>query len=126
MKEGRAGNCPAFLVRAPNDPLRTLLDARQRSAMIDFAGYSFQDHKACIICSHVTDGYPVLAVAYDADGDLHFTCGSHDHTPDDWSLLGLSHVLEQARAMRDVPPIPGGHCAERLSAGSNWLVAAME
>jgi hypothetical protein len=40
--------------------------------MIDLAGYSFDDHKACIVYRHVLDGLPVLGFAHDGEGDLPF------------------------------------------------------
>lgn len=93
--------------------------------MIDLAGYTYDDHKACIVCRHVIDGLPVLGFAHDEDGDLHFTCGSHRHLEDDWQAVGLSHLLENVRSMNGVPVVHVGYCAERTSAGGAWSVEAL-
>jgi len=94
--------------------------------MIDLAGYTYDEHKACFICRHITDGYPVLAFAHDEDGDLHFTCGGQEHEEIDWLIIGLSHLLEQVRSM-DLPPvIDAGFCAERDSPGATWSVEPIE
>jgi len=90
--------------------------------MIDLAGYSYDDHKACIICRHVADGYPVLGFGHDEDGDLHFTCGGDGHEESDWQVVGLSHLLEQVRSMTEMPIVHAGFCAERKSPSSTWLV----
>lgn len=89
--------------------------------MIDLAGYSYDDHKACIICRHVAEGYPVLAFAHDEDGDLHFTCGGSEHVESDWQVVGLSHLLEHVRSMKNLPVVDAGFCAERMS-DQSWTV----
>lgn len=90
--------------------------------MINLGGYAFDDHKACIICRHIADGYPVLAYAHDEDGDQHFTCGGQRHGEDDWQVVELTHLLEQVRSMPDLPVVHAGFCAERINTQAPWSV----
>ena len=92
--------------------------------MIAFAGYNFDDHKAAIACRHVCDGLPVLLYVHDDEGDIHFMCGAADHLDDDLVVVGLSHLMEQVRAMSDIPTVDPGFLAERDFPGADWSVAA--
>lgn len=90
--------------------------------MIDLAGYSFDDHKASIICRHIADGHPALGFAHDEDGDLHFTCGDFEHEASDWHVIGLSHLLEQVLAMKGLPVVHPGFCVERTNVSAEWIL----
>jgi len=90
--------------------------------MIDFAGYSFDDHKAAIVCQHVCEGAPVLLFVHDDDGAVHFMCGASGHDDEDLSVIGLSHLLEQIRSMPNAPIVDPGFLAERVYPGAPWTV----
>lgn len=91
--------------------------------MIDFAGYSFAEHKAAIACSHVLSGAPVLVFVHDEDGDIQFMCGESGHSIDDAKVVGISHLLEHIRSMPDIPVVDPGHAAERSEPGAPWSVS---
>jgi hypothetical protein len=93
--------------------------------MIELAGYTFDDHKACIVCRHVCEAFPVLAFAHDRDGDIHFTCGAVGHEADDWNVIGLSHLLDQVRSMGNMPLVEAGFEATRSHPGAGWELAPL-
>ncbi len=90
--------------------------------MINLGGYSYDDHKGCLTCQHVLDGLPILAVAHDEDGDLHFTCGADGHSEDDWHAVGLSHLAGGLGDTHAFPLLPLGKVASRSSDDGAWLV----
>ena len=91
--------------------------------MIDFAGYSYAEHKASIACSHVLSGAPVLIFVHDEDGDLHFMCGENGHGVDDLHVVGLVHLSEQIRSIADIPVVKSGQAAERSEPGLPWTIS---
>ncbi|MFL6793955.1 MAG: hypothetical protein ACJ8D6_02745 [Sphingomicrobium sp.] len=91
--------------------------------MIDFAGYSYAEHKATIACSHVLSGAPVLVFVHDEEGDIHFMCGESGHGADGCRLVGLTHLLEHIRSMPDIPVVEPGYAAERREPGAPWSVS---
>lgn len=93
--------------------------------MIDLAGYSFTPDKACIVCGHVMDGAPVLAVAHDDEGDLQFACGEEAHIAADWHLVGLEHIDLQTLGLRDMPTVDAGFAALRRDPGSPWEIVSV-
>jgi hypothetical protein len=66
--------------------------------MITFGGYSYDEHKASLVCGHALSGESILSVFHDEDGDLHFSCGSDGHSVDDWQAVGLSHLASRLGA----------------------------
>ncbi len=90
--------------------------------MIDFAGYSFAPDKACIVCGHVIDGMPILAVAHDDDGDLQFACGEEAHDTKDWHLIGLEHIDFDDLGPGEMPTVDAGFAALRDGPGSTWEI----
>ena len=91
--------------------------------MIDFAGYSYAEHKAAIACSHVLSGAPVLVFVHDEDGDIQFMCGESGHGVDDAQVVGLTHLLEHIRSMPDIPVVEPGYAAERSAPGAPWSIS---
>lgn len=94
--------------------------------MIDLAGYSFPPHKACIVCRHIMDGSPILAVAHDEDGDLQFTCGEDAHVADDWHAIGLEHLDCGEEGLANLPAVHPGYAALRNDVQSQWQVVPIE
>jgi hypothetical protein len=90
--------------------------------VIDFAGYSYAENKATIVCSHVLDGTPVLVFVHDSDGDIQFMCGVSGHGVDDAFVVELSHLLEHIRSMSDIPVVEPGFMAERSEPGAPWSI----
>lgn len=90
--------------------------------MIDFAGYSYAEHKASIVCSHVVSGAAVLLFVHDEDGDIQFMCGQPAHGVDDAQLVGLTHLVEHIGSMPDIPVVEPGYAAERTAAGAPWSI----
>jgi hypothetical protein len=90
--------------------------------MIDLAGYSFDSNKACIVCGHVIDGTPVLAVAHDDDGDLQFACGHKAHTAADWHLVGLEHLDLNELGLGGILTLDPGFAALRDDTDAAWQV----
>jgi hypothetical protein len=93
--------------------------------MIDLAGYSLTPDKACIVCGHVMDGAPVLAVAHDDDGDLQFACGEEAHTTADWHVVGLEHIDLRQLGLGDMPIVDAGFAALREDLGSTWEIVSV-
>jgi hypothetical protein len=94
--------------------------------MIDFGGYTYDDHKAALACQHVQEGSPVLLFVHDEDGDIHFMCGASGHNEDDLVVIDLSHMLEQMRSMSPMPIVDPGFLAERGYPGARWTVTATQ
>jgi hypothetical protein len=94
--------------------------------VIEFAGYIFDDHKASLVCNHVTDGHPVLLFVHDSDGDIQFMCGAGGHEADDAKVVGISHLLEHIRSISDMPTVDPGFLAERTAPGEDWDVQPIE
>jgi hypothetical protein len=90
--------------------------------MINLGGYSYDDHKGCLTCQHVLDGSPILAVAHDKDGDLHFGCGAEGHSEDDWHVVGLSHLAGRLGDTDAFPLLPPERVASRSSDRDAWQV----
>lgn len=94
--------------------------------MIDLAGYSFQNNKASIVCTHVWNGQPVLLYLHDSDGDIQFFCGEDNHFTTAALVLGLAELEEQLRSMLDLPAVDAGQCAERSHVGGPWKIQSMD
>ena len=90
--------------------------------MIDIAGYTFDDHQTTFVCTHVFDGMPVLAFCHDSEGDVQFLCGADGHGADECVLVGLVHMLEQIRAIREIPVVHPGKLATRDYPGGPWSI----
>lgn len=90
--------------------------------MITFGGYSYEEHKASLVCRHVLGGEGILSVFHDEDGDLHFSCGNDGHSVDDWKVVGLSHVAIRLGALEAFPPLPPETIACRASQDDRWQV----
>jgi hypothetical protein len=93
--------------------------------VIDFAGYSYPEHKATIVCSHILSGAPVLVFVHDEDGDIQFMCGESGHGVDDAQVVGLTHLLEHIRSMSDIPVVEPGYTAERSGPGAPWSISPL-
>lgn len=59
--------------------------------MVALAGNGLIDEKSCIIGRYVLDGSPILALAYDVEGDLYFGFAALDHIEDARHLIALKH-----------------------------------
>ncbi|MBA3526132.1 MAG: hypothetical protein M3438_04875 [Pseudomonadota bacterium] len=94
--------------------------------VVEFAGYTFDDHKASFVCKHVLDGNPILLFIHEIDGDIHFMCGAAGHTMEDIALVGISHLLEHLRSIAELPIVDPGFLAERPEPGGDWEVQAIE
>jgi hypothetical protein len=90
--------------------------------VIDFAGYSYPENRATIVCSHVLDGAPVLVFVHDEDEDIQLMCGESGHGVDDACVVELSHLLEHIRSMPDIPVVEPGFMAERSEPGAPWSI----
>ena len=90
--------------------------------MIDLAGSTFPDNRACIVCTHVWNGHPVLLFAHDIDGDIQFYCGEYSHVMTDALVLGLEEISGHLLTMQDIPTVRPGFCAERAEVGGQWSI----
>lgn len=82
----------------------------------------FPDNFACIVCTHVWDGHPVLVFAHDIDGDIQFYCGEYSHHMTDALVLGLEEISSHLRTMQDIPTVGPGFWAERSEVGGQWSI----
>src|SRR4051794_3066519 len=73
------------------------------AVVIEFAGYTFEEQNASIVCQHVLDGHPVLLFVHEADGDVQFMCGAAAHETDDARLVGIVELLEHLRSIANMP-----------------------
>lgn len=90
--------------------------------MIELAGYSFQNSKASIVCTHVWNGHPVLLYAHDSDGDIQFYCGKDTHAMSNALVLRLAEMDDRLQSMADMPSVEPGRCAERSHLGGPWTI----
>ncbi|SPU52281.1 Uncharacterised protein [Brevundimonas vesicularis] len=90
--------------------------------MLNLMGHEFADDQAAIVCTHVTDGQPVVEVAHDLDRVVQVLCARFDHGAQDALVVHLHHLMPVLEAL-GLPTIDPGHLAQ-LSEGG-WIVEAM-
>jgi hypothetical protein len=85
--------------------------------MLKLMGHEFADDQVAIVCTHVTDGQPVVEVAV-----VQVLCARFDHGAEDAQVVHLHHLMPVLEPL-GLPAIEPGHLAQ-LSEGG-WIVKAM-
>jgi hypothetical protein len=98
---------------------------RYDDGVITLAGHSYARNTACIACSHVLDGAPILVVVLDQDGELQFLCGS-DHRTSDARVVALDEVVGVDLGLDDLPELVTGTQATRPRVATAWEIAPLE
>ena len=91
---------------------------------IDWAGFHFDNNKACIVCSHALEGRSISFVAHHSDGDLQFLCDKDTHSAEEALAVGLEHILELHPELKTISFLPFGHMAARSN--GTWMVSSLE
>jgi hypothetical protein len=91
---------------------------------LDWGGFRFDAHKACVVCTHILEGRPVVFVAHHADGDLQFLCDKQDHTEAEAAAVGLAHVLELHPSLKSIGYLPAGSMA--ALADGQWTICDIQ
>lgn len=74
------------------------------------------------VCSHIFHGTrPVLLVVHD-DGNLQFLCGDYHDEDEDWSLIGVNHLIDRDSTLGEMRVPEAGFQAERATVGASWSV----
>ena len=66
------------------------------------------------------DGYPILEVYHDEDGDWQFLCGTTTEV-DDLKLVCLGCMVERDARLLQLADLPSGWCAVRGGADEPWI-----
>ena len=81
---------------------------------------------ACYICSHVYDGSrPVLLVARE-DNEWMFLCGGLHGVEEEYSVVGINHLLDRDRDLVETLHLAENHQCSREDVGSKWVVSPLE
>lgn len=89
----------------------------------DFHSWSFQEpvETGTFTTKQVLeDGYPILEIYHDHDGDWQFLCGTTTDF-DDLKLVCLGCMVERDSGLLDLADLPPGWCAVRASPGEPWI-----
>ncbi|MFC3303006.1 hypothetical protein [Parvularcula lutaonensis] len=92
---------------------------------MNFAGFSFEESKACLICEHVDAGADIAIAVHDEDGWLQFLCGREDHDSDQAKTVGLGHLRSCLPDARALPLLKPGVVAERTKTG-DWTLTRLD
>jgi hypothetical protein len=65
------------------------------------------------------DGFPILVVSHDEDGDWQFLCGTTTDY-EDCRLICMGCALERDSSLAEIADLPMGWFAERDSVGKPW------
>lgn len=73
------------------------------------------------VCSHVfNDTRPILLVSR-AGGDWQCLCGGSHETGEVPNVVGLNHLLERDKSLRELKDLPAEWEAERKSVNAPWI-----
>lgn len=79
-----------------------------------------------IVCKHVRDRKrEILFISHSEDGDWSFTCGEFDHSSDpdaddEYTLVGVGHLVDADNSIDEASTLPKGWSAERKKTGDPW------
>ena len=73
----------------------------------------------------VRNGYPILTIAHDHEGEWQFLCGTVDD-PKDMSIVCLGCMYELHPFIMEFSELPRGHLAWRDSENDEWFMDEME
>ena len=90
--------------------------------MITFAGRTYSENTACIVCSHVMGGVPIKLIVLDGDGDLQFLCGSNRHDVGDARIVGLDEIGIDRQGLDSLPDMAPETQAYRTTSAADWSV----
>lgn len=72
------------------------------------------------VCSHIfQDTRPILLVARE-EGDWMFLCGEPHDEGEQYHLVGINHLLDRDRSLREILALPDNFEAERATVGGAW------
>ena len=74
--------------------------------MLRLIGCEFNPEQASIVCTHVTDGAPIVEVAHDLDRVVQVFCEQQNHDAASAQVVHLQHLqaMLAALALPDIHP----------------------
>lgn len=89
--------------------------------------FPVDSHAKAYVCRHVFDGSRPILLVSRADGDWCFLCGGfHEENASEYRVIGIGHVVDSDKTLKELYDLPEEWEAERQDASSGWVRTSID